>query len=696
MNFLKGPAGLFALLLICAALLGAGAEPPAANPAESVNVPSALDPYAAAVTAYTIGADRQPLASVEEIIRKTPPSQYPEIERWLLARFQDPQATSDAKEFVCRALQRIASARAIPVLAPLLPDKHFSQFALCALQQVPESAVDDALREAAAKSAGQIRIGIVNALGERRQAANAAALTSLLDDPDEAVAIAAVVALGKLGDAPSVEALAKARASAKPAVQAAAARAQLDHAERLLVLGQTDAAAKLFDGIYASESSQNLRSAAFLGRVRARGEAGNALLLEAVKAESPEVWNAAMQCVRETPGAELTLQLAALVPPLSGFHKAQLLYALADRGDRTALPAVMAALQDPDEAVRDAVYAAVAALGDGATAVTLAKTASTGGSEAEAIRDCLKRIPGKEISAALIQALETPEVPLKLELIRTLAARRAVDAQPPLLLLARDPDAAVRRESLKALGALAQEDALPQLLELLAAADADNEAVAEALAAVANRAVATPDHTAILLDALGNARGARAKCCILDALANAADSPALNALRAAVQDADPEVQDTAMRRLAAWPSPQALDLLLEIAKTSPRLSHRILALRGHIRLLELVQEGPPGKKLQAYQNAMTLATRIEEQKQILSGVASIASPETLDFVAPMLTNPELVNEAAVAMIKIAAAIASTHPGPAEAALVQVQQSASDEDTKKAVQELLDRLRAPHP
>ena len=702
----RGRSGIWgAVVILCLALSASAAEQP--QPVETAGLPNvaqALEAYTAAVTSYTVGTDSRALSAVEEIVRKASPAQYREIEAWLLSCLQRPEATADFKAFACRLLQPVGSAAAVSVVAPLLLDEHLSHMAILALQHVPEPSVDEALSGALPRAAGKLKAGIINSMGERRQSRNVSILAGVLDDPDAAISTAAVVALGKIGDAQSLESLARARTSSNPAVREAATRASLDYADRMLVQGRKDQAKELFDTIYASENAKGVRAGAFRGCVTARGEDGISLLTDAIKAGTPELWFVAMQLAREIPGTHATEQLAALTPALAGLHKAELLYALADRGDLAALPALSAAMHDAglpdDETSKAAAYDAMAILADGPTALAFVKAAATGDPRADALRECVKRMSGKGVSAALIGALDTANTAFMTELIRMLTARRAAEATVPLLTLAGGPDTAVRLEALKALESLGREDALPQLLDLLtgAATDAENEAVSEALASIASCSAGNPQRTVILVAALGKARSARARSGIVAALGYAGDEGALDAVRASIQDSAPDVQDAAIRALAAWPSPRALPVLLEIAKTSPRMSHRILALRGYVRLLEQVQDWSAEKRLDAYRQVMDLATRAEEKKQVLGGVSTVASPEALSFAASYLNHPELVRESVAAVLRIAAAIAETQPSQAEAALVQVLQVSQDnEDVRKAAENLLGKLRAtPHP
>ena len=95
---------------------------------------SPADPYEA-LAKYKFGQSRQPLALIEEQIRKTAPADYKAIEAKLLAVLKSPQTTKDAKRYICRWLARGGSApTACPRWRELLTDADLSHPARMALE----------------------------------------------------------------------------------------------------------------------------------------------------------------------------------------------------------------------------------------------------------------------------------------------------------------------------------------------------------------------------------------------------------------------------------------------------------------------------------------------------------------------------------------------------------------------------------
>jgi hypothetical protein len=91
-----------------------------------------------------------------------------EIEQALLEVLQS-NAPIPAKEYICRQLALIGTDRCVPVLAAMLPDAELSDRARLALEAIPTTLADEALRAALDKVEGDQRAGIVNSLDERKK-----------------------------------------------------------------------------------------------------------------------------------------------------------------------------------------------------------------------------------------------------------------------------------------------------------------------------------------------------------------------------------------------------------------------------------------------------------------------------------------------------------------------------------------------
>lgn len=149
--------------------------------------------------AYDWGGDRGALVGIDDLIAGAHRNQdtLAEIEAALLEVLQS-DVKLPAKEYVCRQLALIGTASCVPALAQLLTDAEMSDRARLALEAIPGTAADDALRAALDKTSGIQRVGIINTLGERHDKKAAPMLSEMRNDPDGALSEAAAAALRKI------------------------------------------------------------------------------------------------------------------------------------------------------------------------------------------------------------------------------------------------------------------------------------------------------------------------------------------------------------------------------------------------------------------------------------------------------------------------------------------------------------------
>ena len=88
------------------------------------------------------------------------------------------------------------------------------------------------------------------------------------------------------------------------------------------------------------------------------------IVITALKGADESMQSMAISLIRDMPGADVTKILARELPNLSARGQVQLLSALADRGDRTALPAVIGATISKDQSVKIAALRALGQLGN--------------------------------------------------------------------------------------------------------------------------------------------------------------------------------------------------------------------------------------------------------------------------------------------------------------------------------------------
>lgn len=374
----------------------------------------------------------------------------------------DPVAVlqSDAPLFekneACRLLSTSGNVDAIPVLETLLADESLSDMARYALEPMPGTEADAALRRALNTTSGKLKAGVVTSLGVRRDVSAVPEIIPLLNDEDGYVKEAAARTLGRIGAPEGVSALES--AIARPDLAYAFAQALADGlffaAEDLAAEGNTSGAAKIYDAVRAVEVLPvHLRAGALRGSMLARGPKGGLpLLLEALQGADPDFFAVALRTAQEMKGKlKVATGIAELLPALPPERKVPVLQLLGELGRKKAGTALLKEAEAGPVPVRVAAMNAAVRL---AYAPVLPLTSSLILSEdadlAAAARSGLAYFPGKKGDLALRKLLKSDDAQVRCVAVE-LAGQGALPAPVDLLMqiAAEDTDGAVRLTALK-------------------------------------------------------------------------------------------------------------------------------------------------------------------------------------------------------------------------------------------------------
>lgn len=599
--------------------------------------------------------------------------------------------TVDQRTGVCRQLAVVGNREAVAALADFLADEQLSHIARYALEPMPYPAVDAALRGALKKVKGKMLIGVINSLGERRDAKAVAPLSKLLQDPDAAVASAAAVALGKIGTLAAANTLERAMDTTSANVRLAVYEGSLNCAHSLAGRGQRDKAIAMYDKLAGQQTPAAVRAAAMRGAVVAREARGVPILVRQLNSSDPCMVSVALWVVQhELPRVKVTEALAAELSKLPAERQPLLIQALSNRGDRAALAALLAIAKTGVKPVRLAAVRALPEIGDGSTVPVLIEILGEADAEvSQAARESLARLPGKEVATAVATLLASPEVRLQLAGVELAGRQRLTQAIPALLKASHDADPPVRLAALKVLGELGGGSQLPGLLDVLAdAEDAQEiEAAEQALSAVCARAGDATVTTERLLAPLGQVRPSQ-KAVLLRLLAAIGGARALQAVRDAGKDPNAEVRASAFEALSEWKTAEAAPDLLELARTASTPGDRLQWLRSCLRIAGN-QDVPAAQRLTLSREAATLVERDEEKKLLLGALAGIAVPEALALIVPYLDNAATKEEASLAAVAIAEKLVGGLDTPKVAeSMRKVMQATSAPDLAKRAEALL--------
>ncbi len=418
------------------------------------------------------------------------------------------------------------------------------------------------------------------------------------------------------------------------------------------------------------------------------------IVLNILKSGDQDMQAVAIAMVKEMPGPEVTKALAKELPNLSAASQVQLLSALGDRGDAAALPAVITAVKSKNESVRIAALKAIGQLGEASSVGLLAQTAAaTRGAEQKAARESLYRLRGPDVDETILSGIPKAETKTKVELIRSTGERNISTSVSTLLKTAKDPDRKVRIESLKVLKVVAGPEHLPALVELLLnlQSSSDNTEARKTIAAVAHKIEDKNRQAESVLSVLPAVNDIKKQCSLLIVLGKIGDSSALPRLREALNGDNVESRGAAIRALAEWPTSEPAVDLLNIAESSDNRVHKILALRGSVRLLGLKSELPAEETIELYKKAMTLAPDASEKRRVLSGLANINSLGALQMASDYLQDKTLIREAESAVIKIAGGIHDKFPRQTKDILEKILRTSKNDTLREQAQEIINEI-----
>ena len=419
------------------------------------------------------------------------------------------------------------------------------------------------------------------------------------------------------------------------------------------------------------------------------------IVIDALKGNEESMQSMAISLIRDMPGADVTKILARELPNLSVKGQVQLLSALADRGDRTALPAVVNATTSKDQSVQIAALRALGQLGNASNVDLLAeKAAMARGEEQKAARESLYRLRDPNVDGVILARIPKVAAKIKVELIKSAGERNIVTGVEVLLKTARDEDAKVRRESFKVLKTIAGPKYLPALVELLVGvkSSADRREAEKTVTVVAHKISDKNRQAEAVLAKLPLVKEEGGRCSLLRVLGKIGDDSALAVLRAGLKDKIAAVKDACIRALAEWPTAEPTADLLKVVQATDNKLHHVLALRGYVRLIGLDNSRPAEETIGMYRQAMELASNVSEKKMVLSGLATIKTLAALAMASAYLEDKALQQEAEVAVVKIAEATGGSYPAESKAALQKIIQVSKNEFLRKKAQEVKSKIK----
>ena len=644
---------------------------------------------------YESGASAEPLRQIEQAVRESAgnAAQRAEVEAGLV-KLLATSSSFEARRFACTQLAIIGTDSSFSAIAELLKNPETTGIACLALSSNPSPKANDLLRSALPGATGLPLVQIITVLGDRADSAAVKPLGSLARGADTAVAQAAIAALGKIASPAALTELGSLRRQTEPSQARIAALASLVAADIAAQRGQRVAAVSILDELLSASQPAMVRRAALEGLFRLDQDQGEKRALTVLRGADSNLKPSAIARVRALTSASASKTFARELPTLAPAEQVQMLEALGGRNDDAARAAITAEVSARDASVRRAAVIALASVGDARAVPVLAKAlnSSTNVEEQQTMELALASLKGGEKVDQQIAALLQSKVALRRPILINVLARRGNHASiEALLAQCGSPDPATARSAFRALGKLALPADLPALLDQwtgLKVAEARGDAEG-AIVKVLSKSTDADQRFAAISPSLARAKDVESRSALLGFLPACGGPQALQAVKSARIESEPQVREAALRALAAWPDASAIDPLLEAAQTATHDSERVIALRGCVYLLDSASEYSAGELAARFQKVAALAKNPNETKLVISGLAKAHDPVALKLLEGYLADPAVQAEAAHAAVSIAPHLCGAYRESTAAALQKVVDLPVDPDLKKSARNLLE-------
>ncbi|HOQ04099.1 MAG TPA: HEAT repeat domain-containing protein [Anaerohalosphaeraceae bacterium] len=646
---------------------------------------------------YDFGQSRRVLTDIENQIKAVydSPEELAKAEAVLLEMLQS-DCSFALKDFLCRQLSVIGSARSVPALAGLLKDPKTAAPAQYALVRIPVPEADKVLIEHLAKSEPSVRIGLLTSLGLRRTQTAAETIAPYAADENQAVAEAALSALGQIGTPEAAAALEKQMEKILPALKTRGYDVLLACAEKRLQSGQKAEAASLFQKIYTQKDlSGLLRAAALQGLLQAVSpEQADRQMLEGLEDADAQIRTVCLLWACRLNRPAVIQKARQMMSSLPDWQQVQFLTALGETKSSGAQETALSALSASSPEVVLAALETLSVVGDASCIQPLAQSAAQSSERRirQAAQTALERLPDPQTDAAIAQLLEKMDFTAEnqsaqsYELILAAGRRGTRDAFPLILKAASVGSRSVRRVAMESLAALAGPEDIPRMTYLLDNPDAE---VIRVLAAAASKQAERTGRAKPFLPLLAGA-GPQKTAAVYQILGRLGDPDSLEILRKGLQSENSDLQEAAFRALTEWPGPEVTEEMKRWSAEGKSESRRVLAFRAYVRMVRQ-SEMPLPQKASTLAEAMGLAPREEEKKIVLASLADVPSEQTLKAAVGCLMQESIRPEAQAAVLAICQKMSSRRPELCRDALTKLLESSPPDEITKTAQEMLNAM-----
>jgi len=598
----------------------------------------------------------------------------------LCAKASDTGLSLYQRTLLLRQLAVVTGPECVPALTALLADANLQirEYARRTLAATPGPEAEAVLLDALKKGGDTPwKIGLMNALGCRRDCRAVTAITAGIANP--ATSKAASLALAKIATPAAVAAI----ESASPVDADALAQA----AERLAHDGQNARAAAVAVKVLSGNAPVQARAVALTALAATDRDQAKKWIPRTLADSNPRLQAVAISAVFTVDGIDgATAALAAQLPRL----KPAAALAFLRLADASAEPAAISLLDSPDTDVQEGAMTALGRFGSAAAVPALLKLAGNAPRENTSIVTALSVINGPGAEEALRNAAANLKADSKSRAlaISVLGWRANKSAGRELVAYASEPDSAISRAACVALKSVGSDAELMPMLKLVMSGAVPN--AASAVRAIAARSNSRQQCVPEILT-LGRDLHGKALVPMLEALSLIGGPEALRAVVGYTESNQPEVVEGAVHALCQWPELEAVAPLLKIG-TDAKLPEtlRIRALRSTERIILSAEDDSPQDRVNAAVGLLHAASRNEEKGLAMSVIASIPNGAAATSMLTLIRDKDLASLACPASLNLAELLIHKRRGDAANLAKAVIEAKPEAAVATRAQSILDK------
>jgi len=647
------------------------------------------------IKTYEYGQSRENLTALNNLFRVIENSdEQQEKAEEQLVDFLGSDATLPAKQFICECLSIYGSDKSVSILEKMLFESKTENMALFALERIPMEDASDVLMDALSETKGDLKVGIINALGNRREKDAVDEIIPLIWDSEGEIASAAIAASGKIGGDQASQALAKALSDPDAKLKSEIVFSYLKCAVVYEENNENKKALMIYQSLNKPEFDNHVRYAALQGVLRTSDQKLTDINEIFLGIESPELYSLVIPMIEEIPESEDITPIVDNLSKMQPEDQVKLLYALAGRKDPAVVKAMVKSTKSNSEQVRIAALSALSLSGDAETVhLFVGIAAGTKGLDREAARNGLDRLNAPGTDKLIVNSIPVSENSRKIELIRSTSSRYITSASSLLIGELHSPNAEVRIASIKALKEIGSPEHLNALINhhMKTKNSQEIKELENTIVAISKRIPDSQSQAGFLLSNMDKLDDVKLKASYLEMMGRIGDPKSLPVIESTLKGKNDELKTSAIRGLSNWPDSKPANELLNIAKSSTNPTHQILALRGYLNLVGHDDTINWDDKTEMYKEAMTLAKEAPEKRLVLSGFSDVPTPEAFKIVTSYLDDQDVKGEAEIAVLHIAFRLGGEYKEMILPVIKKVHSQTQNEEVKEQSFEMINYI-----